>query len=226
MKFVILAAGMGKRLEQNIPKALVKIFQNKTILDFQLEGILKKVRMQDIIIVVGFKKQEIMSKYRNFNFVENNEFNITNTSKSLLKGIENLDDDVIWLNGDIYFQEEVLNLLLENDSSCCLVDDKKCGVEEIKFNINKKTINEISKNVKNPIGEALGINKIKKDDLSYFKNELKNVKNVDYFEKAIENLIKKNKVKFYPINIEKLFCVEIDYQKDLKVVKKYLKLKI
>jgi len=222
MKVIILAAGMGKRLGQKIPKALVNIFQNKTILDYQIERITKKIGIENIVIVVGYKKQEIISKYQNLNFVENKKFEITNTSKSLLKGLKNVDEDVIWMNGDVYFQEKVLDLVMEMDSSCCLVDNKKCGDEEVKFNLDGKKINEISKNIKNPIGEVLGINKIQKKDLSLFREELEKVKNEDYFEKAIENLIKKNKIEFYPINIKDFFCVEIDYQKDLEIVKKHI----
>ena len=222
MKVIILAAGMGKRLGQKIPKALVNIFQNKTILDYQIERITKKIGIENIVIVVGYKKQEIISKYQNLNFVENKKFEITNTSKSLLKGLKNVDEDVIWMNGDVYFQEEALDLVMEMNSSCCLVDNKKCGDEEVKFNLEGKKINEISKNIKNPIGEVLGINKIQKKDLSLFREELEKVKNEDYFEKAIENLIKKNKIEFYPINIKDFFCVEIDYQKDLEIVRKHI----
>ena len=222
MKVIILSAGMGKRLGQNIPKALLKIFQNKTILDFQLERISKKIGIKNIIIVVGYKKEEIISRYDGLCFVENRDFEITNTSKSLLKGLQNLEEDVIWMNGDVYFQEEVLDLLLKSNSSCCLVDNKKCGEEEIKFSVKNKVIYEISKSVKNPVGEALGVNKIKKKDLPYFKEELEKLKNEDFFEKAIENLTKRNKIQFFPIDIKDYFCMEIDYQEDLEKIKKYV----
>jgi len=225
MKVVILAAGMGKRLSQKIPKALVKIFKNKTILDFQLERILKKIPAENIIIVVGYKKNEIISNYNKFIFVENQQYEITNTSKSLLEGLKDLDDDVIWMNGDIYFEEGILDLLLKNDLSCCLVTNKKCGEEEVKFNLNEGEICEISKKVKEPMGEALGINKILKNDLRFIKEELAKVENEDYFEKAVENIIKNNKVKFYPVDIKNLFCVEIDYESDLQLVKDHIKSK-
>ncbi|MBC7318867.1 NTP transferase domain-containing protein, partial [Candidatus Bipolaricaulota bacterium] len=54
MKVVILAAGVGSRLGHGLPKALVKLCDNKTILDHQLEN-LKSVGLENIRVVVGYK---------------------------------------------------------------------------------------------------------------------------------------------------------------------------
>jgi len=60
MKAVILAAGIGYRLlpyTKNIPKALIKI-NNKPILGYILDALIKN-NINDIIIVVGYKKEKI-----------------------------------------------------------------------------------------------------------------------------------------------------------------------
>ena len=87
MKVVILSAGMGTRLEANIPKSLTKITDSKTIMDFQVEKLMSKVSSRNIFVVVGFKKDMIMEKFPNLNYVFNNQFRTTNTSKSVLQAL-------------------------------------------------------------------------------------------------------------------------------------------
>jgi len=224
MKGIILAAGMGTRLNSQIPKPLSKITNEKTILDFQMTSLIKKIGNNNILIVVGFLKDLIISKFPNLNFIDNENYQKTNTSKSLLLALKKIDDDIIWMNGDVYFDEGVLDILLNENNSCCLVDDKRCGDEEVKYSINQDGfIKELSKSVKNPKGEALGINVIRKKDLNDFRKELEQVEDNDYFEKALENLIKKNKLKLVPIPVGKLFCKEIDFKNDLEIVKKHVR---
>ncbi len=225
MKGVILAAGMGTRLNALIPKPLVSLENEKTILDFQVEKLAKKIGMNNIIVVVGYKKELIMEKFPDLIYIYNNEFATTNTAKSLYRALLKVEDDTIWMNGDVFFDIEALDLLINSKHSGCLVDNEKCGEEEIKYNLNKEgSIHELSKQVKDGHGEALGINIIKKHDLDEFRKELNNVGQKDYFEKALENLTIKNKLVLKPINKKQLFCKEIDFEEDLIQVREHMKL--
>ena len=182
---IILAAGMGKRLGGSIPKPLTNLVNGKTIMDFQVERLSKIVGVKNIIVVVGYKKEMIMEKFPQLSFVCNDAFAQTNTSKSLLLALKKVDDDVIWLNGDVYFDADAPKLLLNTGFSCCLVDRKRCGPEEVKYDLNEdEFICHISKNVAEPQGECLGVNVILKKDLDIFRDELEKVGNQDYFEKA------------------------------------------
>lgn len=227
MKAIILAAGMGTRLGNMVPKPLTAIDQEKSILDFQVERICKEIDINDIIVVVGYEYQKIMESHQNLTYVLNHDYATTGTAKSLLKALIKVkDEDVLWMNGDVYFDEDVLNLLINSNSSCCLVDNKKCGDEEVKYILNEQgLINEISKEVINPKGEAVGINLIKAEDLESFKEKLRVVGNEDYFEKAIENLIKDQTIGIRPAYLGELFCKEIDFQEDLAEVIEYINLK-
>lgn len=226
MKIVILAAGMGTRLGSDflLPKTLIPIKKDKTILDFQLENIKKFVDINNIFIVVGYKKEMIMERYPDLIFIYNNAYAKTNTSKSLLRALLKIrNEDVIWLNGDVFFEKEILSFLMNSRYSACLVDQKNCGEEEVKYNTNKDGfIKEISKKVSNPLGEAVGINLIKKNDLKKFINALKSVDDSDYFERALEILTVSGRIKVKPISIKNYFCQEIDFVEDLLNVKKYL----
>ena len=222
MEAVILAAGMGTRLGSLIPKPLTSLEDEKTILDYQIEKLLQTPQIHNIYIVVGYKKEIIMEKFPDFLFVYNNAYARTNTAKSLLAALNKIDDDVIWMNGDVFFDEEILDLLISSTDSTCLVDQKKCGTEEIKYNLNADGfIHELSKTVPDAAGEALGINIVRKPDLNKFRDELICVGDNDYFEKALENLTISDQLNLTPVDVGSYFCREIDFEEDLIEVQAY-----
>ncbi len=224
MKAIILAAGKGERLGKKIPKPLVKITNEKTILDFQVEKLSKKIGRRNIIVTVGYKKESILNYNPNLTFTYNLDFHKTQSAKSALSAIRKIDaEDVIILEGDIFFDEELLDLLIKTRGSACLVDKKQCGDEESKYNLNKQElIHNLSKSNKNHLGEYLGIILIRKNDLKNFRNELESVAITDRIDKTIENLTTTNQLKLKPVFVEKYFCRDIDFKYDLEAVKKYV----
>ena len=225
MKIIILAAGMGTRLNLNAPKCLTELFTKETILDRQLESLSHYVDKKDIIIVVGYKSNLIKAKYHDYCFVENLNYKNTNTAKSLLLALNSIDsnNNIIWLNGDVVFDKEIIKFLIKSTESSMLVNSGAVGEEEVKYKINKDgTIKSVSKIINNGLGEAVGLNKINSNDLKKFKSCLEKCANDDYFEKAIELLINQGS-KVYPIDISDYFCCEIDTKEDLNLVNTYFK---
>ncbi|MFC1882016.1 NTP transferase domain-containing protein [Thermodesulfobacteriota bacterium] len=222
MEAVILAAGMGTRLGSLIPKPLTSIQNEKTIMDLQIEKLSLQKEIQNIFLVVGYKKEIIMEKFPDSLFAYNSAYARTNTAKSLLTALTKINDDVLWMNGDVYFDEEILDLMLESSESACLVNKSECNSEEIKYNLTPEGyIKNISKSVDPSQGEALGINLIRKKDLEIFRSELNTVADTDYFEKALENLTVAGKIKLKPLDVGSWFCREIDFEQDLLAVQKY-----
>ena len=219
MKVIILAAGKGTRLGMPHPKCLTKIKTGETILERQVNSLSKHIRKKNIIIVVGFQKQSIMDLFPECTFVYNPNYAETNTSKSLLCALEkNMESDSIWMNGDVVFDEEILGPLFKSKESCMLVNSSSVADEEVKYNLKKDgTIKQVSKEIKDGIGEAVGINKIIKKYNNQFIEELRQCKNQDYFEKGIESLIN-NKVPIYPIDILSKLCIEVDFKEDLDLI--------
>ena len=227
MEAVILAAGMGTRLGSLIPKPLTSIHNEQTILDLQVEKLLDRKEIHNIYMVVGYKKEIIMELFPEQLFVYNSAYARTNTAKSLLLALNKIEDDVIWLNGDVYFDAKVLDLMVPAAQSACLVNVSKCNSEEVKYDINDDGyIRHISKTVASPCGEALGINLIKKKDLALFRSELARVRDGEYFEKALENLTLKKKLELRPIDVGSHFCREVDFDEDLLAVQKYHRRKL
>lgn len=224
MKAVILAAGVGSRLEMSVPKALMVLFNNKTIIDYQIERVSEFVPTCDIYVVVGYKKEMIIETHPELRYVYNEAYAETNTGKSLLKALNEIDnDDVLWLNGDVVFDGKLISRLIMANDSCVLVDNKTCGPEEVKYSTDSRGyIKSISKEVFPAQGEALGINLVKRDELQVFKKHLALIDMLDYFEKAIENMIRQDNMKILAVNTDGLFCQEIDFPEDLEYVRKYL----
>ena len=214
MRAVILAAGIGSRLGNPFPKSLSMIPGRERILGRQIR-ILRKFGVREIFVVVGFKKELIMEEFPQVYFRYNPVYYLTNTSKSLLHVLEDMDDDVIWSNGDVVFDEEVIKRIVEAQGNIVMVDRSECGDEEVKYKTAKHgRITEISKIVENGEGEAVGINKIARADLETFVQALRNCDDNDYFERALEFSIAQG-VEFKAVDISAHRCIEVDFEEDL-----------
>ncbi|WP_084590880.1 NTP transferase domain-containing protein [Desulfonatronovibrio magnus] len=214
MKAVILAAGVGSRLGRPFPKCLTQMPGGEPILGRQIR-IFREAGISEIIVVVGFKKTLIMEQYPEALYKYNPFYYITNTSKSLLCALENVYEDVVWVNGDVVFDPQVVRDVVGSPYNTVAVDRKKCGQEEVKYTENEQGfIDSISKEVKNPLGEAVGVNKIQKNDIQKFIRALKHCHDDDYFEKGME-LAMSEGIRFKALDISNYRCIEVDFEDDL-----------
>jgi len=223
MKAIILAAGIGSRLGNSDPKPLTKLKNGESILYRQVEYLSEYIGINNIITIVGYKKDLIMESFPNLLYVYNNYYDTTNTSKSLLAGLHKIEnEDIMWLNGDVVFEKELLPKIIQCSQSCMAVNSNSVGEEEIKYNVfDDGNIKDVSKTVSSALGEAVGINKIMAVDLRLFKSNLEKCNNQDYFEKALEFSIQDG-MKIVPVDINEYLCMEIDFQEDLTNINKKL----
>lgn len=226
MKIVILAAGIGSRLGNPFPKPLTPLKNGKSIMQMQTENIATYYDVDDINVVVGFKKDLIMERFPELTYVYNPFFDQTNTSKSLLKALKkHKDKSVLWFNGDVVFDAkllEILNPFIEANESFVAVNTSKVAEEEVKYTLKEGFIDSLSKEVKNGLGEAVGINFISSKDIKDFIARLEECDANDYFERGLELAIEKDNVKVKAIDISAYNCMEIDFVEDLENVNKTL----
>lgn len=219
MKIIILAAGIGSRLGNPFPKPLTPLNNGKSIMGMQITNLTSYFNIDTISTVVGFKKDLIMERFPELTFIYNPFFDRTNTSKSLLKALKkNKDESVLWLNGDVVFDKNLLELLIpfiNKEQSFVAVNTSKVADEEVKYTLKDGFINQLSKTVKNGIGEAVGINFISAKDTPLFINRLEECDNNDYFERGLELAIEKDNIKICAIDISKYDCMEVDFKEDL-----------
>jgi choline kinase len=227
MKIVILAAGIGSRLGNPFPKPLTTLDDGKSIMERQIDNITQYFDINDIFIVVGFKKELIMERFDEVAYVYNPLFDCNNTSKSLLKVLKKFKNEpVLWFNGDVVFDAKLLSELMptiKEDKSFVAVNTSRVSDEEVKYTLTDGYIDELSKVVKNGLGEAVGINFISSGDLQSFVNRLEEVDDNDYFERGLELAIQRDNLKIKPIDISKYDCIEVDFKEDLANANQLLK---
>ena len=220
MKIIILAAGIGSRLGNPYPKPLTPLNNGKTIMEQQIEKLSASYDINNIMVVVGFKKDLVMEEHPELTYIYNPEFDRTNTSKSLLRALYKCEgESVLWLNGDVVFDSsilEVLNKYIEENKSFVAVNNSSVGEEEVKYSIGDNAfIKEISKQVENAPGEAVGINFISSTDRDVFIRRLEECDSNDYFEKGLELAIEKDNINIIPVDISDFRCIEVDFREDL-----------
>jgi choline kinase len=222
MKAIILAAGVGSRLQksslcESVPKALIVLRNGKTILENQLGNLRRYCDMDDVIVVVGFRKELIMEFAPTLTYVYNHLFRSNNTGKSLLCALKKVkNEDVLWLNGDVVFDHRIIGMMLAQNLSCMAVNRAAVYEEEIKFRVDERGfIREVSKGIKEgALGEAVGVNFVRAVDLPLLKDSLTLCAANDYFEKGIEMAIERG-MRVWPVDISDLKCVEVDFPEDL-----------
>jgi len=219
LKAIVLAAGTGTRIGNQLPKCLMILPSGKTIMENQV-ALLRDNGIKEIIVVVGFKKDVIMEEFPDLIYRYNTFYHITNTSKSLMMALESIDeDDILWINGDVFLESEVIRRVLSEPGNVMAVNISKCGEEEVKYKTGGDGgIVEISKSVTDAEGESVGVNKITAKSFSVFHESLKECGDDDYFEKGIEICISKG-IRFNPVDISACKCIEIDFKEDYERVK-------
>lgn len=219
MKIVILAAGIGSRLGNPFPKPLTTLNNGKSIMEMQVCNLFSAFHIEDISVVVGFKKELIMEKFPELTYIYNPFFDQTNTSKSLLRALKkNKGNSVLWLNGDVVFDEKLLSVLkpyIDRDQSFVAVNTSKVAEEEVKYTLKENFIHHLSKTVRNGLGEAVGINYIAHKDMNQFIQRLEECEDNDYFERGLEIAIEKDGLKISVVDISLFDCMEVDFKEDL-----------
>jgi len=222
LQTVILAAGMGSRLGRALPKPLTELSDGRTIMQQQHENIRAAFGTDArLTTVVGYRAEAIIEAFPRVNYVHNERYDVTNTSKSLLRALAATGrGGVLWMNGDVVFDPRILGRaveFIERDQSFVTVNTAKVSDEEVKYTVTAEGyINKLSKTVNGGIGEAVGINYISSRDKRAFMTQLGRVDDQEYFERGLELAIAENGVLIEPLDISDLYAVEVDFAEDLE----------
>jgi HAD superfamily hydrolase (TIGR01450 family) len=229
MKAIILAAGIGSRLQpmtNKKPKTLIKV-NNKPMIGYIIDSLYRN-GIENIVICTGFETSQIVNFCKNnyslinFNFVENKEFEDTNNMYSLFLAKKYLDDDIILMNADLVFDAEIIKGLIEQEGTCVAADKGNYIEESMKVIVKNGIINNISKKIseKDAYGCSIDIYKIDKEDTKFLVSEMENIiekqgdKN-QWTEVMLDNLFSAGKIIAKPFNIDGKKWYEIDNYQDL-----------
>ena len=237
MQLILLSAGRGSRLSQNLrkkPKSLA-IINGKSILEHNTDFFNK---FKKKYIITGYKVNLIkkFAKKNNFKIIHNVKYKSTNMVYSSFLATKFIKEDVVICYGDIIFDSSIYNILKEKKN---IIPLNKNWLSVWKKRMNRKKIMKDAENVgtkknilltiggkiksKLPKYQYMGLFKLKKNDflkLSIYFKKIQN-KKID-MTSFLDKSIKKNKVKFYIKPYYKIWF-EIDSYKDLVVASKELK---
>jgi choline kinase len=227
MKAIILAAGTGTRLmplTKDIPKPLLEI-DNTSLMERMMINCISN-DVNEFIIVVGHKKERVIEKidylknkyHVKIDTVVNKKYSQTNTSCSVNLATQQLDENIIIINGDNVVDDSIISGLLKINETALVVDNhKQLNEESFKLRIENNVIMEIGKgiDVDTASGEFIGISKVSKDDLPLFNSILEDLIAEDvqnYYDLAYKELSKKANIEYF--YTDGLKWTEIDDKSD------------
>lgn len=240
MKLIILSAGKGSRLSpltDQKPKCLVKVGK-KPILQHQIDLFLEEERIEEIIIVVGYKSDMVRdfiedryNELKKIKIIENEIYDKTNNMYSLNLALDYFDSEFLLINGDVLLEREIADGFLAFQSEDAIaVDVGSYNEESMKVIEKEGVLVDISKKIKQE--EALGCSidfyKFSYEGKKKLENIVKEIiekrKKMNLWtELAIQELLKKGELEMKPFDINNKFWYEIDTLNDLKEAKKQFK---
>lgn len=236
MKVLILNSGMGSRMGTLVsehPKCMTEIINKETILSRQIRQICESGKVNHIIITTGPFDQILVNYCLSLNasvkitFVKNIAYAETNYIYSIYCARKYIqEDDIILMHGDLLFENEVLDSVIENQRSCMVVSSTlPLPQKDFKAVLQEERITKIGIDCYNKAIAAQPLYKIKKDDWKVWLNKIieycesGNIK--CYAENAFNDV--SDKCRIYPLDVRNLLCNEIDNPKDLEMVSLRLK---
>ncbi len=232
MHCVILAAGTASRLRpltDSTPKCLLHI-GGRSILERTIRAVFH-AGVIHFTVVVGFQDWMVKNFLKrnfpslDFTFIVNNQFDTTNNAFSLLLTREEIEGhELLLLDGDIVFDDELIPLLIKSPHQNCLAVRTTGGIgeEEIKVEVNgKKEIIRIGKAIAPPapFGESIGIEKFSKSDttklFSMLEKRIKTENRVnEFYEASFQEMIDSGS-HIHAVDTGSYRSIEIDTLEDL-----------
>ena len=225
-----MAAGIGKRLHAlniNKPKCLINI--GSTTLIRRSVNLLVSKGISDITVIVGFKGHLIRNELNNdVAYFENPDFHSTNSIKSLWYAKDLLEDDVLLLNGDLYYEHDILDYAInQTNPVVMLADSTRIDNADYRFGFSGNQINRFGKHLSNQEtdGEYIGIVRIDQSFIKTFKQALEEMiisgKSNVWWEDVLYSFIEKN-IPIHYFDVAGTFWSEVDTLQDYNYLQNWI----
>ena len=240
MKLFILAAGKGERLwplTKNTPKSLIDFGDGTTILERQIESAVSSEMFSEIIIITGYKTEQIEAKIKdhkskiNIKTIFNPVYNVTNNLVSLWVAHNEMQgEDFVITNGDnIYIGDVFKKIKSDANNIIQLTIDYKNEYQEDDMKVSFGSdglIMRVHKDI--PLAEvgaeSVGLVLVRgeKSRRLFVNKILQLVKNEDYLNKfwlEIFNSLIDDGIVISFLKIEPSDWNEVDFHPDVDIMK-------
>ncbi len=227
MKAILLAGGRGTRISRYIgesPKSTLDI-GGIPLIRYTVELLLKN--NIEVIVAIGYKKEMIVNSLQGLNvkYFYNPFYDITNSIASLWFAKKELcNDDVIIANADVFWEQDILDVVLEDNQEQVMLMDTSRGMDYL-FKCEGSILTNHGKELDDFTGEYVGIAKIRQDFLNKFLGRLE-----IFIERQQHNLWWENVlysfIDEFEINVKdvsNMFWSEIDFIEDYNRIVEYRK---
>ena len=227
MKSIILAAGVGKRLTSvtEDPKCLLEV-GGVTLLERYIRA-LEKMNILEAVLVIGYKKEMIMEFVKGLNFqgdielLENPDFT-RGSILSLYRARDKLDEDILLMDGDVYFEVEILHKLMDtNQGNLIAIDTTSTSSgEEMMVGVKDGRVLDMKRTLVGNfdiVGETVGFYTFNVQACDKLKKILEEQVESKRYDLGYEDIFPSlfQRVHFEPIIVDGLKWVEIDFEEDV-----------
>lgn len=232
MKVLIMAAGVGSRISRHLnnhPKCCVSI-EGKPLIAKTID-LLNSKGITDIAIVTGYQEKYIHQALEGKQYTRyfNPFFRVANSISSAWFARDFISgDDVIIMNGDVFIEEEIIDVLLNDSRSPLLLSDStRIEDADYRFKWKDDKLVDYGKELTNEetTGEYVGIVKLSNNDVSSFKQKVIDALSVEdygcWWEEVIYRTINTGD-EVYIKDIAGMFWAEVDYIEDYQRIKEYV----
>ena len=234
MKTLILNSGLGSRmgvLTSEHPKCMTEISATETILGRQLRQI-AAAGITEVVMTTGLFDSVLVNHCNSldlplhFTFVKNPVYDKTNYIYSIYCAREYLDDDIILMHGDLVFENEVFDQVVNSDTSCMTVSSTlPLPEKDFKAQIVDGKVMKVGVDIFNDAMEAQALYKLNRADWKVWLDKITEFCEAGnskvYAENALNEL--NGAANISALDVKNLLCSEIDNPEDLAVVTDKLK---
>lgn len=234
MKALILNSGMGTRmgvLTSEQPKCMTEITHSDTILSRQLK-LIADAGIKEVVMTTGYR-EDVLVQYCNslelpldIRFVKNPVYEQTNYIYSIYCAREFLDDDIILMHGDLVFENEVFDKVMESPVSCMTVSSTlPLPQKDFKARVVDGKVMAVGVDIFDEAMEAQAFYKLYRDDWKVWLDKISEFCEAGnqkvYAENALNEL--SGAANITALDVRNLLCAEIDNTDDLAVVSAKIK---
>ena len=234
MKALILNSGLGTRmglLTSEHPKCMTEISERETILSRQLK-LIAGAGIKEVVMTTGYF-DGVLADYCNslglpihYTFVKNPVYDQTNYIYSIYCAREYLDDDIVLMHGDLVFENEVFDRLLDSPVSCMTVSSTlPLPEKDFKAQVRDGKIMKVGVDIFEEAMEAQALYKLLRPNWKVWLDKItefcESGRTKVYAENALNEL--DGRADIAALDVQDLLCAEIDNPEDLAAVSSKLK---